>query len=302
MKNPTLETGKQTALHLAMQARDRAAPAEAPRIPNMPAAYCAYVEADGTVFLFISVWTWEGRCVVKRVCPDSKGHFTFKQRDFWLDFESLQVSEQPGQKFDAAQTLRARALLFWTGTNTEVPRELAIGISSAAVKRYRQRRAAKVMTEHLPDGYSLLPGCDKPAAYRVDGDLVEILTPRARPEGENIFRREVRRLYGSILYRGVEYKVADGKLYRPGKPEDLWSTPALSVDDRLLAQENAPRDAKMIDGAWFKILPGLRPKVEFHFFVRGKEQVKTTVIKDGLVTFKNRVYAVRPDGSMEEAL
>jgi len=302
MKNPSLEKGKTVAAELAMQAMDKAAPSYAPRVPGLPAAYCAHIDF-GVVRLHIYRWTWRGKCAQFHVTPDADGWVTILKRRYWLAPRTLRLCEAQCDDSDKpeSQAMRANALRMWVGQSVEMP-ERAAAVSQAAVNRYRLRQAAAVLTEHLPHGYSLLVGCDRPAAYRVEGAEVVFITPRsdaAKRKGEDKLRLDRRSIFGTVIYRGVEYAVKDDRLYRPGKPEDLW-TSAPSADDSLLVRETAPLNAHILgDGqAWYVLVPGTLPCIEFHTYVRGLEQVKIARIKNGLVQYKDSSYAVTPDGKL----
>ncbi len=133
---------------------------------------------------------------------------------------------------ESVRQLRLQAAYtMFKGTNARMPSTAAKGDTVEASRRGYVRRQANALLKHMPDGYALVPGCER-TAYRAfnHGDHMQVTLATATTKAHELERGEMgaikitnHRYYGSITVEGKEFKldllrlvpVATTSLYPP---------------------------------------------------------------------------------------
>lgn len=266
-------------------------------------AYWVNVLTVNVAALHIRRWTHQGKC--KRKVHSINGHRPFPIEGYDFHWPSLTVykigTELPPQEH--WQLLRSRSLTPFLGEDVQIPTVLMGGDVVEANKRlYHKRQAAKLM-RLMPGDYTLLPG-NKHIAYRIEHNgnaaNVHTLTPMSTKEE---LKSAVVRLFGGVLLAGQHYQLSPcgTKLYRAGRPEDLFGAQDDAVEQVLVFEELRPKDKPVLapHPVWYEVEPGAAPRVAFHFYQGRNEKVERCLIVEGKVSYRNNTYQVTPHGTLK---
>lgn len=238
------DTTKKVRHDNAMLAMRLGCPEGALTVPEHPIAY--YVSGGtpgepGPITLTTYRWSPSGKCTA-RVWELGVGYgdysteFEYAREVFMYHFPSgallrkwqplSVVTEQTRQlRLQAAYTM-------FKGTNARMPSTAAKGDTVEASRRGYVRRQANALLKHMPDGYALVPGCER-TAYRVFNNgnhmLVSLVTATTKAHtlerhADGAIKFTHHRYYGSITVEGKEFKLAGmqlvpGVTYRLYPPE-----------------------------------------------------------------------------------
>lgn len=231
------DTTKKVRHDNAMLAMRLGCPEGALTVIDRPIAY--YVSGEpGEITLTTYRWSPSGKCTA-RVWELGHGHGDYST-EFEYAREVFMYHPPTGQLLvkgttwrpmtEPTRKLRLQAAYTWfKGTNARMPSTAAKGDTVEASRRSYVRRQANALLEHMPDGFALVPGCER-TAYRVFNvvgrTMVKLVT--ATTKAHTLARHDARAIkfidnwyYGSITVEGKEFKL-DGMRLVPVVTHSLY--------------------------------------------------------------------------------
>ena len=253
--------------------------------------------------LHIRKWTHQGKCKRKVYGISQHKQFPIEGYDFhWPSLTMYKIgTDLPSQEH--WQLLRARALTPFMGEDVQIPATLLVGDTVEASRRsYHKRQAAKLM-RLMPAGYTLLPG-NRHIAYRLEPQGEQLLLRTAKPRAkEDELKHEAFLMLGEAMFEGQRYQLSPcgTKLYRAGRPEDLFGAQDDVIEQMLVFEELRPKDKPVLapHPVWYEVELGAAPKVAFHCYQGRNEKVQRSLIVEGKVSYRDNTYKVTPHGTLK---
>jgi len=254
----TLKVRRENAMHGLLHG----APQGTLSVAGAPIAY--YVSgglrgAPSHVVLTTYRWLPQGRCVAKAwpLAPatDLRYSESFKYQGMELHYEYatgvlLQVgAPSPASSGEADAARVEAAYRMFAGVDVDIPRKQRRGDIVEGSRRAYSKRQAGVLLRNMPEGFVLVPGCER-TAYRFGTDrkgreTLTFVTPRtsASPKDGSVLRMNTQRFYGTTEVEGLRFRKVPGRplLERdtsaeyPPEFEHFAAAVRIAERDRILA-------------------------------------------------------------------
>lgn len=229
------DTTKKVRHDNAMLAMRLGCPEGALTVPEHPIAYYVSGGVPGepsAITLITYRWSPSGKCTA-RVWELEAALFDYANTSFYYHYATgslLPIGKDAPVVPESVRQLRLQAAYtMFKGTNARMPSTAAKGDTVEASRRGYVRRQANALLKHMPDGYALVPGCER-TAYRVfnHGTFMRVSLVAATTKGHTLERGESgalkvneHRYYGGITVEGKAYKL-DGMRLVPVPSHSLY--------------------------------------------------------------------------------